>query len=176
MKLPLALLASVAFLAMAPALPAQAAPLIFTFTGTNSATFQLDSNPTPTSSNTTAFTSQTFFDNVAGTFGGVAGTANINFGSGLAAAFNLSNATLGNLQLSGTTVFTGTSASPVFSPGVFTLSNPFFGINDTLTITAAPGASAAPEPGTWALMFAGVGMMGAALRYGRARRNASLAA
>lgn len=35
--------------------------------------------------------------------------------------------------------------------------------------------SAAPEPGVWALMIAGLGLMGAALRFGRRRQGAMLA-
>ena len=38
------------------------------------------------------------------------------------------------------------------------------------------GVSATPEPGTWALMIAGVGMAGAALRTSRRRRGAALVA
>lgn len=97
------------------------------------------------------------------------GFADINFGTGLAATFNLSNATIGAIQLNGPTVFTGPSSAPMFSAGAFALANPFFGISDELTISAAPSVSAAPELGTWALMLGGIGLSGFALRRRRQR-------
>lgn len=44
----------------------------------------------------------------------------------------------------------------------------------SISATAAP-VSAAPEPGVWALMIAGIGAIGAALRLGRRRNALSLA-
>ena len=161
------------FLALASALPAVASPLIFTLSGTNSASFELDSSPTPSSFSDFGFLSQTFFNNVPGVYSGVGGIANINFGTGLAATFNLSNATLGAIQLNGPVVFTGSSSAPMFAEGVFSLTNPFFGINDELTISAAPSVSAAPELGTWALMLSGLGLLGLALRRRRERVGAT---
>ena len=45
-----------------------------------------------------------------------------------------------------------------------------------VTANAAEIVSAAPEPGVWALMMIGVGMMGAALRFGRRGSTMNLAA
>jgi hypothetical protein len=63
------------------------------------------------------------------------------------------------LSGNGPDLFTGNPADPVFTLGSFNLSNPFFGQNDVLTISAV---AAVPEPSTWAMMilgFAGVGFM-----------------
>ena len=57
----------------------------------------------------------------------------------------------------------------MFAAGSYSLTNPFFGINDVLTIAAAPSVSAAPELGVWALMLGGIGLSGLALRRRRDR-------
>ena len=79
---------------------------------------------------------------------------------------------------------TFTSSTAGYFSGLTLLSNDFDGLTfsvmgDTLTVdwggTEDPGthtvvfglSSAAPEPGTWALMMAGVGLAGFALRRGR---------
>lgn len=50
-----------------------------------------------------------------------------------------------------------------------------YGIDGTRN--ASPDAiSATPEPGAWALMFAGVAMLGMVLRFGRRQQGAALAA
>ena len=74
--------------------PASAAILNFELTGSRSAMFQLDSNPTPTSGGEVfpgipSFGDQIQFTNVSGTYGGVPGTATIGFGRGLAASFQI---------------------------------------------------------------------------------------
>lgn len=51
------------------------------------------------------------------------------------------------------------------------------GVLNATAVTITPEAvSAAPEPETWVLMFAGVAMLGAALRFDRRRQGAALAA
>ena len=46
----------------------------------------------------------------------------------------------------------------------------------TVTTSGSASVSAAPEPSTWALMIAGVGLVGGALRYGRRNIQATAAA
>lgn len=143
--------------------PACAAPLLFNFSGpSGTAIFQLDSNPTPDFSQTFIGSDQFSFNDVAGTFGGVAGTAStISFGNGIFASLSISAANLGFTQFSGPTLFTGSPDHPTFLTGSFTLINPFFG-NGQLTIS--PVAAAVPEPATWGMMILGMGAVGYALR------------
>lgn len=158
-----ALLASVACLATLVSLPAQAAILDFVLSGSKNATFQFDSNPIPDSSSTSIFGDQIQFTDVAGIFDGVAGVApSIGFGSGLFASLNINGTSLGFTQFAGPSLFGGTSTAPVFSPGVFQLTSIVSG-RSTLTISQAQ-TGAVPEPATWALMIAGFGLTGAALR------------
>lgn len=143
--------------------PGYAAPLLFNFSGpSGTAVFQLDSNPTPDFSQTFIGSDQFSFKDVAGTFGGVAGTAStISFGNGIFASLSINAANLGFTQFNAPTLFTGSPANPTFLTGSFTLINPFFG-NGQLTIS--PIAAAVPESATWAMMILGMGAIGFAMR------------
>ena len=154
----------VAAMAFAVSSPASAEPLLFSFSGpSGTASFQLDSNPTPDFSSTFIGSDQFGFNNVAGTFGGIPGTASvISFGSGsIFASLSITAPNLGFTQFSGPALFTGTRTDPVFSTGSFTLINPFFG-NGNLVISQIQGA--VPEPATWAMMMLGFGGLGFAMR------------
>lgn len=150
---------------VAVATPAYAAPLLFDFSGpSGTAMFQLDSNPTPDFSQTFIGSDQFSFNNVAGTFGGVAGTAStISFGNGLFSNLSITAPNLGFTQFTNPTLFTGSPNNPTFLTGSFTLINPFFG-NGNLTISPASVAGAVPEPATWAMMLVGLGAIGFAMR------------
>lgn len=143
--------------------PAYAATLQFNFSGpSGTAMFQLDSNPTPDFSQSFIGSDQFSFSNVAGTFGGVAGTAStISFGNGIFASLNINAPNLGFTQFSAPPLFTGPPDAPMFLTGSFTLINPFFG-NGQLTIS--PAAAAVPEPATWLIMLVGFGGVGLAMR------------
>jgi hypothetical protein len=151
-----------ALLAAMLASPASAALLNFQLTGSHQATFQIDTETSPDFfSTSTLIGNQVRFDNVFGSFGGVSGLASISFGTNLIADLNINGTPLGFTQLigNGPDLFTGNPGDPVFTLGSFNLSNPFFGQNDVLTISAV---AAVPEPSTWAMMvlgFAGVGFM-----------------
>jgi hypothetical protein len=152
--------------------PANASPLLFSFSGpSGTASFQLDSKPSPDYVNSISFlpgSDQFGFNNVAGTFNGSPGVAStINFGEGIYASFNILAPGLGFTQFSGPTLFSGPASSPAFSAGSFTLINPFFG-NGKLVISPAPNA--VPEPATWAMLLFGLGLTGAASRYRRRRK------
>jgi hypothetical protein len=175
MKLKCIALAGVAIATMGSALPAMAAPLSFTLTGSREASFVLDSNPTPTSFSSTIlggynFGDQISFDNVAGTFGGTPGFASIGFGTGIFATLNVGSPTLAFAQFVGPDLFSGTAANPVFTAGTYNLTSIVSGAS-TLTISSL--TSAAPEPGTWIMMILGFGMAGFGLRYRRRSTSVS---
>jgi hypothetical protein len=151
-----------ALLAAAFVSPASAALLNFQLSGSQQATFQLDTETVPNFFSTSSLIGdQVRFDNVSGIFGGVASLASISFGTNLIADLNINGTALGFTQLSGNgpDLFTGNPGDPVFTLGSFNLANPFFGQNDVLTVSAV---AAVPEASTWAMMvlgFAGVGFM-----------------
>lgn len=167
-KLKFLMTASAVFLTATMSGAASAATLLFNFVGpSGTATFQLLSNPTPDFSQTFIGSDQFSFNNVSGTYGGVAGTASsISFGNGIFSSFSLVAPNLGFTQFGSPVLFSGPPGSPTFSTGTFTLINPFFG-NGTLTISEA--TAAVPEPATWAMMLLGFGAMGVTMR--RRRRQ-----
>jgi len=151
-----------ALLAAALASPASASLLNFQLSGSQQATFQIDTETVPDLFSTSNLIgNQVRFDNVSGIFGGVSSLASISFGTNLIADLNINGTALGFTQLSGNgpDLFTGSPADPVFTLGSFKLANPFLGQNDVLTISAV---AAVPEASTWAMMilgFAGVGFV-----------------
>jgi hypothetical protein len=154
------------------AAPASAQLLTFDLTGSRTATFTL--NPSaPNSFTSNALTgNQIFFDNVAGTFGGTAGTANISFGTNLIADLNIQSPNLGFTQLSVPgDLFSGPASSPIFNLGTFNLSGGFTAGPATLTISQAAVAGV-PEPGTWVMMLLGFGAIGASMRRRRRQSGA----
>ena len=170
----LAKLSFAALAAGASAIPvsAHAALLLFDLSGGRNVTFQLDSNPTPDSSQSFLGEQAAFF-NVAGTVNGAPTTIDtISFGTGVFADLSITAVGLDFTQYaSGGPLFTGPGSAPVFAPGTFELVNPFFpDSNSTLTISAVGGA--VPEPSAWALLILGFGVVGAALRRSRTTRTA----
>ena len=145
--------------------PANAVLLNFDLSGSRNATFQLDSNPTPTTSIPGVFGDQIEFVNVSGTFNGAPGTGTIGFGTGLFAALNITGTSLGFTQFAGPALFSGTASAPMFMTGTFALTSIVSG-RSTLTISEA--VAAIPEPATWAMMIGGFGMIGFAARRRRA--------
>lgn len=172
MRKKIVLLCGIALSTAFASVPAHAQALTFELTGSRIATFTLDDS-IPDSFNTSALIGdQIFFNNIAGNFGGMAGTGNISFGTNLIADFNIQSANLGFTQLSGPdALFTGPASNPTFTLGTFNLSGGFTAGPATLTISQA--VAAVPEPGTWAMMLLGFGAIGFAVRRRRSTLSVS---
>jgi PEP-CTERM motif len=140
--------------AFATALPvastANAAAYFFALSGANTATFTLDSSPTPNVTGAGYFTVQ----NVAGTYNGSPVTfAGISFFD----ALHDGGFSAGSINLGGPQLFTGTLEDPMFTLGTFSLCDCTFGVsNYTVSITGA----AVPEAATWMMMLFGFGAIG----------------
>lgn len=144
------------------AIPASAAVYSFDLSGSRNAQFTLDT------ANATPSFYQSNFANVSGTFGGTTQVASlINFSmTSFIADLNIAGTTLGFTQFGGPSLFTGTNANPVFTPGTYQLTSIVSGAS-TLTIAALGDGgigSTVPEPASWALMLAGFGLAGVTLR------------
>ena len=129
-------------------------------------TFQLDSNPTPNSSQT-FLGEQAVFTNLPGTINGTPGILDtVSFGSGIFAVLSINASGLGFTQFAGGgPLFSGPGSAPVFAPGTFQLTNPFFpDQNSTLVISAVGVPGAVPEPATWAMLILGFGAVGIGVR------------
>jgi hypothetical protein len=158
---------------LVPACAANAAAYVFTVTGPNTASFTLNSSPTPDATGTGFFTVQ----NVPGTYNGTGVTFGqlTFFASGVASGGFFASGTALNLE--GPQLFTGTLTNPTFSLGTFTLDDGnFTHPTYTLLITNGP----VPEPATWAIMllgFAAIGLSSRRLRHsaGVPRVSANLA-
>lgn len=163
------LLCGIALSTAFASVPAHAQALIFDLSGSRTATFTLDDS-IPDSFTTNAISGdQIFFNNVAGTFSGSAGTGNISFGTNVLADLSLQSANLDFTQFTtSASLFTGSASNPMFTIGTFSLSGGFTAGPATLTISRA--VAAVPEPGTWAMMLLGFGAIGVAAR----RRRAAL--
>jgi hypothetical protein len=150
--------------AIALAAPATAATYLFELTGNYTATFQLQSSPTPTQ----VFPDSFSVANVSGTYQGVAGTKTPFFYiASIGGGFGLKNSNNNQFPLvsDGPQLFTGTVAAPTFKTGTFSLVQ-FNGAGRyalTITNLDAP-APTVPEPATWAMMIGGFGVIGAASR------------
>ena len=135
---------------------AQAGELLFSITGVDTASFTLDSAPTPD-----GFFAPTapYFDNVPGALDGSLFVFPVVTFYGPANDGGVTGATQpgadGTVYFDtfGPTIFSGSATAPNFAPGVFGLDNIAGVPTDALTI------SAVPEPATWAMMLAGFGAL-----------------
>lgn len=178
LKLAAALFAATLF----SAAPAHAALLLYQIEGTVpnkfTANFVVDTSRTPSitiPNNSVRFNGVTINYTLpgqttprvdSGQFDGVTFSTTLNQGGlflgFLDAATNFNN----RIQLFGPQLFSGTTASPQFLTGTFLLSDiPPNGAalqpNYRVTVT-----NAVPEPATWAMMIAGFGLVGGAMRRG----------
>ncbi len=146
------LLASAALAALAA--PASATTYLFTLSDGLTGSWQLPASPVPSADLGDAFR----IDGVSGTLGGSPFATFMEFyvassGGGVCADLFCSL-----LDLYGPQLFTGSTAAPTFTLGTFAMTDVFGAPAATLTI------SVIPEPGSWALLIAGFGLVGAGLR------------
>lgn len=153
-----------AIIAAASASAANATVYMFDLSGSKSATFSIDTAVPPAFMNSSFIGNQISYSNVAGTFGGIVGSApSVGFGTGLVAGFQITGTSLGFAQFASADLFSGPLTSPVFNLGTFNLSSIVSGAS-TLRISQAPTTGAVPEPATWMMMLAGFALTGAAMR------------
>ncbi len=165
-------LAAASAAALLFALPAQAVTLLVTITGDASLSFEIDSQPTLLSGDPPLFYGDEFgamFVDVPLTYAGGGGSlGDVVFYSelGLGGISVLPYTPGGPLILTtGPQFYTvvGTDYdAPTFAPGVFKVTDNDYGLAYTVTITSLAGA--VPEPSSWALMIAGLGLAGGAMR------------
>ena len=166
----LLLICGIALGSVVAAAPASAQALNFTLTGARTATFTLNSSVPDSFNSSSLIGDQIFFNNVAGTFGGVAGLANISFGTNLISPFQIQSPTLPYTQFGGSAVlFSGSPSNPTFNLGTYNFPAGFVVGASTLTISRAAVVAAVPEPSTWAMMLVGFGAIGFAARRRRAK-------
>lgn len=150
---------------MVAAAPASAAPLLFELSGSRSASFILDPEAAvPDYFSSSFIGDQVSYNSLQGTFGGMAGSAFVGFGTYLAATLNIQTSNLGFTQFAGPDLFMVSNMRPVFKLGTYQLTSIVSG-SSTLTISAA----SVPEPASWAMLIAGFGLAGAAIRRSRVR-------
>jgi hypothetical protein len=158
----LSVLAAVAAAALVPG-AADAALLTFTITGDYRASFTIDSNPTP--NEYIGATGLVLWDvDVVSQDGD--GPADIGFfdrslGGGLSIIDYSDFSPL--FVADGPQLYLGTVQAPVFTTGIFQLVEYEGAGRYTLTIANA-AAAPVPEPASWAMMLAGFGLAGTALR------------
>ena len=150
---------------------AHATTILYNLSGSRIATFQLDSAARPDAFNSVLnIFSQATYNNVVGTFGGVAETATIVFGTD---GFQILAQGLGFSQfISDSTTFSGTSLDTVrLLPGTYNLRSI---VSGNSVLTATPLAGAVPETAAWAMMIAGFAMAGGVFRIRRREAHVAL--
>lgn len=153
------LLACATAAAATSAVPASAVPYLFELTGGKTASFTINTDTPTDFFSTSVFGDQISYNDVPGVFGGLAGTASIGFGTSIFAQLNIGGTALGFTQYGGPDLFSLVGSKPVFNVGSFALTSITSG-PATLQISAA----AVPEAATWAMMIAGFGCVGMAMR------------
>lgn len=162
------LVASAALGALAT--PASAVNRLFTISGAPDASFELPASPVPDLVFPDAFR----IASVSGTLNGNPVTAIMEFylagsGGGVCAGTFCSL-----LDLCGPQLFSGATDAPTFVLGDYQMTDFLGNPTGRLVISEVGGGGTVPEPGTWAMLVAGFGMVGCALRTRRGLVRAGL--
>jgi PEP-CTERM motif len=154
---------------------AQATSMVkFVYTGDATIEFQLPKSPSPTISLSNFFR----IDNVSVNYNGTVGTYEVltqtnpsNFSQG---GFRLFNVALQEVTFGGegAQIFSGLTSAPTFITGTYSLTAFYTDAPGTGQLVISDvGGGAVPEPASWAMLLAGFGLTGLAMR-----RRAALAA
>ncbi len=170
----LSYLAAASAAALLFALPAQAAMLLVTITGDASLSFEMDSQPTLSSGDPALFYGDEYgemFIDVPLSYAGGGGGGSLGdvvFYSDLGGGgISVLPYTFGDplILTTGPQIFSVVDTTydmPIFAPGVFLVTDDIYNLSYTVTITSLAGA--VPEPASWALMIAGLALVGSAMR------------
>ena len=167
-------LASAGLAALAAPVSAQAATLLFNFSGDDgrSFTFELDEDRAPDQATGFGGNSRIVFQNVAGTFVDPQGTdsiANISFGTGIFSTLQVGAINFSPNTFRGPALFDGSRTDPQFNLGTFQLTGSVLNTTDgTLSISQV---AAVPEPATWAMMLLGFFGIGGMMRRAKVIRQ-----
>lgn len=148
------------------AAPAAAVEMVsFTATGAFDATWTLPKSPTPD----VVFTDAFRINDVAITFNGSPVTALIEFYDAGGGGGACADIVCSLFDLYGPALFSGSVTAPTFLTGTFSLNQGSpSGPGVRLTIADIGNGGVIPEPATWAMLIAGFGLVGSALRRRRA--------
>jgi hypothetical protein len=163
-------------LVLAATAPTSAATLLYSVSGAYNATFTIDTDPLVSidPGDPEVF----YVTPVPGTFAGHAGEAGLTFYSGVAGGgmtitfFNPGTNLYDIPSPVGMQLYTGPVSSPTLLAFAPTSFDDFDDPTRGYTISAL--VLAVPEPASWAMLVAGLGLAGAALRSRKASVNAAL--
>jgi hypothetical protein len=156
------ILAAAAAMAIATAAPAQADPFKFVITGDYSASFILDSSPSPDDGIVGLYF--TLWD-IEGFPDAIFGLADVHFyngsfGGGIGIEDFYGDTFL--LLTDGPQLYSGGEDAPTFLTGTYGLTE--YQGTGTYSLTISAVSAAVPEPAAWGMMIGGFGLAGAAMR------------
>jgi hypothetical protein len=150
--------AGLATMAVGIAGNAQATEYLFTMTGLSNASWQLDSNPIPILFGPSNFS----IFSVPVSYGGAPVLTSLQFNTATSGGGVFGTGPF--TSTGGPQLFSGPTSAPTFLQGTFDLSGGPRYPQFTLTISALTTSGAVPEPASWAMMIAGFGLVGGAMR------------